>query len=380
MPNGSSGATVTLVFPAVPLSPFVADTYARFRLSTDAAAANPTGAAGDGEVEDYTAHIAYVTIADRHVFYDGSYYDDGDDNNAIATDKEALLPGGTATFDNYISYARFRDGGWAATLNGIMIDISELPGTVTAADLEFNSGNSNTPGDWVAATAPTSVTVHEGEGTGGSDRVKVIWAETAVANSRWLQVTVLANANTGLAAPDVFYFGLATGECGDSTANTYVDATDFAGARDNPHNFLNRATIDDHYDFNRDSYVDSSDLAIVRDNNTNFITQLKLIGVPAAPTAPGDADLGLPPIDPYVGVDDPATEDAYEDPFEYVDPFHPAFEEPDPWESAGLEVALGKRRLGVRDGRRVVGLRSRRPHRRGSRSRRLRHVLRRMKV
>ena len=242
VPNGSSGATVTLVFPAVPwLSPAVTDTYARFRLSTDAAAANPTGAAGDGEVEDYTAHITYASIADRHVFYDGSYFDDGDDNNAVATDKEALLPGGTATFDNYISYARFRGGQWTATLNGIMIDIAELAGTVTAADFEFRTGNSHTPGGWVAATAPTSVTVHAGEGTGGSDRVKVIWAETAVANSHWLQVTVLANANTGLAAPDVFYFGLAAGESGNSTANTYVDATDFAGARDNPHNFLNRA-------------------------------------------------------------------------------------------------------------------------------------------
>ena len=184
------------------------------------------------------------------------------------------------------------------------------------------------------------MTVHEGEGTGGSDRVKVIWDETAVANSSWLQVTVLANANTGLAANDVFYFGLAAGECGNSTTYTYVDATDFAGARDNPHNFLNRAAIDDHYDYNRDSYVDASDLAIVRDNNTNFITDLNRIVVPAAPTAPGDAYLDLPPIDPNVDIDDPAPEDAYEDPFEYVDPFHLAFDEPDPWESAGLESLL----------------------------------------
>ena len=202
------------------------------------------------------------------------------------------MPGGTATFDNYISYARFRGGGWAATLNGIMIDIGELAGPVTAADFEFRTGNNNTPGGWVAAADPTSVTVHEDEGTGGSDRVKVIWDETAISNSNWLQVTVLANANTGLAAPDVFYFGLAAGECGNSTTDTYVDATDFAGARDNPHNFLNRATIDDEYDFNRDSYVDSSDLAIVRDNNTNFITDLNLIVVPAAPTAPASTPRG----------------------------------------------------------------------------------------
>ena len=36
---------------------FTGTTYARFRLSTDAAAANPTGAAADGEVEDYRVTI-----------------------------------------------------------------------------------------------------------------------------------------------------------------------------------------------------------------------------------------------------------------------------------------------------------------------------------
>ena len=44
------------------LSPsrFTGTTYARFRLSTDAAAENPTGFAADGEVEDYLAsdHVA----------------------------------------------------------------------------------------------------------------------------------------------------------------------------------------------------------------------------------------------------------------------------------------------------------------------------------
>ena len=38
-------------------SGFTGTTYARFRLSTDAAAANPTGAASDGEVEDYRVTI-----------------------------------------------------------------------------------------------------------------------------------------------------------------------------------------------------------------------------------------------------------------------------------------------------------------------------------
>jgi len=55
VPDGLKGDTVTLVFPAVP-AVAGGQSYARFRLSTDAgfvAAPQPTGAASDGEVEDF---------------------------------------------------------------------------------------------------------------------------------------------------------------------------------------------------------------------------------------------------------------------------------------------------------------------------------------
>jgi hypothetical protein len=58
VPTGSNNAAVTLVFPTTP--PFyIGPTYARFRLSTDPAAANPTGPANDGEVEDYRMTIMW---------------------------------------------------------------------------------------------------------------------------------------------------------------------------------------------------------------------------------------------------------------------------------------------------------------------------------
>lgn len=56
VPNGIATGIVTLAFPIVP-EDFTGTTYARFRLSTDASAANPTGTATDGEVEDYAAKI-----------------------------------------------------------------------------------------------------------------------------------------------------------------------------------------------------------------------------------------------------------------------------------------------------------------------------------
>jgi hypothetical protein len=52
IPNGTTAGKFTLPFPAF-LPPSPGSTFARFRISTDAAAANSTGLASDGEVEDY---------------------------------------------------------------------------------------------------------------------------------------------------------------------------------------------------------------------------------------------------------------------------------------------------------------------------------------
>jgi len=143
-----------------------------------------------------------------------------------------------------------------------------------------------------------------------------------------------------LAAPDVFYFGLAAGECGDSTANAYVDGTDLAYARDNAHNVLNRAAVDDPGDFNRDSFVDGSDLVIVRDNSTNVLSDLNLITVPAAPEPPGNAHPALLPIDLHVGIYEPMSEDEYECQFAYAEPYERALVEGALWEPGDLEALL----------------------------------------
>jgi hypothetical protein len=60
VPDGTIDGTVTLTFPAVPAGS-TSDSFARFRLSTDFAAANPTGAASDGEVEDYAVQMGWGT-------------------------------------------------------------------------------------------------------------------------------------------------------------------------------------------------------------------------------------------------------------------------------------------------------------------------------
>lgn len=64
VPVGTTNAQVSLTFPA-PASGTAGTTFGRFRLSSDAAAAAPTGAASNGEVEDHR-----VTILSPEIAYD----------------------------------------------------------------------------------------------------------------------------------------------------------------------------------------------------------------------------------------------------------------------------------------------------------------------
>ena len=107
---------------------------------------------------------------------------------------------------------------------------------------------------------PASVTVRPGAGANGSDRVTLLWPDGAIKNT-WLQVTVKANERTGLAAPDVFYFGNLAGETGDNAAAARVSALDLAAVRRN----LNAAsTLTGRTDFNRDGRVNALDLGTAR--------------------------------------------------------------------------------------------------------------------
>ena len=198
----------------------------------------------------------------RSIFYSNSAFDgynplpSNNDAKAIATDKTALLPGQMATFANLTSY----DKG----INGIMVDVAGIHGDITVNDFTFRVGNNNSPSTWAAGPAPISVVVLNGAGANGSDRVELIWSDGAI-EDEWLEVTMAANADTGLALPDTFFFGNLIGDTGDGdTPNlAFTNATDENAARDN--NSI--ATITNPYDFNRDRFVNSSDESIARDNS-----------------------------------------------------------------------------------------------------------------
>ncbi len=227
-----------------------------------------------------------ATVVGRQVFYNNSAFDGDDpaanvlDDDAIAPDKTALLPGQTAAFANYTSYSR--------GINGIMVDVANLAGTPTDADFEFKVGNRDGPAGWSTVAAEAEITLRPGAGVGGSDRVTIIWPDHAI-QKQWLQVKVRAGGNVGTLADDVFYFGNAVGESGNSTSDAKVNAFDMLAARDNQRTFIDPAPIDFPFDFDRDTRVSATDMLIARNNSTHFLNALALIDVPAGKAAGEEA-------------------------------------------------------------------------------------------
>jgi hypothetical protein len=169
-----------------------------------------------------TRVTAGAQVAGRGVFYNDSVFDGNDaaanaaDDGAVAPDKQALLPGGGATFANFTSYLK--------GINGLVVDVAGLGDAagLSAADFAFAAGVAVGPNDWPAVAVTPAVTVRPGAGVGGSDRVEVTFPDGGLTN-QWLRVTVLATARTGLAAPDVFYVG---NLIGDANGNGQVTVAD----------------------------------------------------------------------------------------------------------------------------------------------------------
>lgn len=240
--------------------------------------------------QDWLEQVPAASVVGRYVFYNDSRYDgnsaaaDARDDSAIAPDKRALLPGQTATFANYTSYSR--------GIDGIMVDVANLPGAPTAADFTFKVGNSADPSTWPAAPSPNAI-VTRALGAGAT-RIDLMWPDGAIADE-WLQITVKADASTGLLAPDVFYFGNAIGETGNSPSDAIVNGTDELLARAHAASFLDPAPIASPYDFNRDGRVDAADQIIARNHATTAATALRLLAAPAAPLAAAAASAPLSP-------------------------------------------------------------------------------------
>ena len=180
--------------------------------------------------------VRLVNIAGAHVFYNNSTFDGTSNSDAIATDKVPLRNGQTATFENYTSYVH--------GINGIAIDLVN-PGTILASDIELRFGNSDDVATYATLDASSTITnlsTNAGAGVNGTDRVFIEFADGAITNG-WLQVTVLANSNTGLTDDDVFYFGNAIGESGNDPTNAIVNIAGRQRPSDEPNWIWNNRRI-----------------------------------------------------------------------------------------------------------------------------------------
>jgi hypothetical protein len=209
---------------------------------------------GDWVEDTFTVDVtggASAEVVGRHIFYNNSALDaGGDDDAAIDPVKTPLLPQGAASSDNYTSYSR--------GINGIMVDIDGLSGAPAISDISVRVNQAAAPDTWSAGPVPESVTVRAGEGVGGSDRVTIVWADGAILN-QWVEVTVRATVNTGLAANDVFYLANLVGDCDGNGEVGSSDYGQFAGQ------FGRRGGIGAMAaDLNGDGRVDLADLAIMR--------------------------------------------------------------------------------------------------------------------
>jgi len=112
-------------------------------------------------------------VVERYVFFNESTFDSNDatasvaDDNAIATNKNALLGGETATYENITNFIH--------GINGIIVDARLAdPAAFSADDILLSSGIGDQQSDFALLDVTPEVSVRIGEGAGGSDRITII--------------------------------------------------------------------------------------------------------------------------------------------------------------------------------------------------------------
>ena len=208
------------------------------------------------------------------MFYNNSAFDGRDpaagaaDDAAVAADKRAAPAGAPRDFAAITGYAR--------GLNGIIIDVLGLPAGEgpDLRDFAFRAGTSSDPSAWANPVVRPAITVRRGAGAGGSDRITLIFPDSALRNT-WLEVTLLPTGRTGLVTNDVFAFGNLVGDTGATPGR--VDAADLLAVRTARRS---GASAGSGADINRDGVINVLDEMLVRANQRH-----SLAAAPPAATA-----------------------------------------------------------------------------------------------
>jgi hypothetical protein len=161
------------------------------------------------------------------------------------------------------------------------INLTSGDTTFKVAPTSFVAGSYNQLSTWTTYSSESAISVRMGQGTGGSDRVEITFPTNSVKNT-WLEVNVAADANTGLTAPDIFYFGSAAGDSGlgNTAALAKVDIND---ANPPLANLLGLTTqVFQILDYTKDGKVDVNDANAAAAG----IFTLHFIANPTGPFAP----------------------------------------------------------------------------------------------
>jgi len=167
-------------------------------------------------------------------------------------------------------------------IRGLVFDLQDLPGTVTASDFVFQMSPTgafdanlpaNQPANWASAPAPAVVLVTP---LGSNDRVSVLFNPNEITN-RWLRVTVLANANTGLADAEVYYIGHLLGETTGPSGSVFTVA--FADITPIRNAVGSTVSANSTVDIDKNGTVAFADITAMR---ASVGSQLTIFTIPAA--------------------------------------------------------------------------------------------------
>jgi hypothetical protein len=215
-------------------------------------------------------------IAGRNIFYQGTNFDTTTNSQgAVDPTKRVLLPGEVATFANYTNYV----GG----IRSFILDLVGLGSNpLSSTNFVFATWNALSAEGFVPFTAVPTIAILSNEGMSGSTRIKVQFDENMAPKNTWLRINVLANTNTWLASPDVFYIGNAIGDLDVANTSTEVrvNAIDTGLVRSNQSPNPNSVGIDNKFDLNKDGRVNSIDTGIVRANQA--IPTIGLLNAPSS--------------------------------------------------------------------------------------------------
>ncbi len=207
-----------------------------------------------------------ATIVDAKVYH-SSFTGAGSKTDSRTVVANEGTGAGTLTYDSLINSS--------AGVTGLIFSVQDLASSsLTASDFQFQWSPqgifSDLPATWQAVPTAPTVTVTPGS----PDSVLLTWPNGTIHN-RWLRVTVKANANTGLATPEVYYVGHLVGETsglggGSSYAVAFADLSPIRA------NSGTAATSGSIYDIDKNGNVQFADIAAARAGTGNQLSNITI--------------------------------------------------------------------------------------------------------